>query len=151
MKTKFAGFICLFFLTGRMHALAVNGPATINQKLVKAFQDAFPLAEKVDWKETADYYFVHFKENNILSEIEYDHGGNFLWSERYYRDADLLPLHLAWELHQKYSDKTIYGITELNNGDDTSYFVKLEGSKDWTTVKCSADGILEVVDKLNKQ
>jgi hypothetical protein len=126
MKTKLAGLICLFVLCAQMHVLADNSPAS-------------------------DHYFVHFKDHEVLSEIEYDHDGNFIASERYYKDADLLPLHLAWELHKKFADKSIFGITETNTETDTYYYVKLEDSKQWMTIKGSSDGIVQVVEKFNKQ
>jgi hypothetical protein len=151
MKTKLAGLICLFVLCAQMQVLADKSPATVNEKLIKAFQAAFPLAEKVDWVDNGDHYFVHFKDHEVLSEIEYDHDGNFIASERYYKDADLLPLHLAWELHKRFADKTIYGITETNTETETYYYVKLEDGKQWMTIKGSSDGIVQVVEKFNKQ
>jgi len=151
MKTKLAGLFCLFVLSAQMHVLADDGAATVNEKLIKAFQAAFPLAEKVDWMENGDHYFVHFRDQDVVSEIEYDHEGNFLASERYYKDAGHLPLHLAWELHKRFLNKSIFGITETNTESETYYYVKLEDNKEWVTIKGSADGILFVVEKFNKQ
>jgi hypothetical protein len=151
MKTKLASLVCVFVLSAQIHALADNSPAAINEKLIKAFQAAFPLAEKVDWNENGDHYFVHFKDHEILSEIEYDHEGNFVASARYYKSVDLLPLHLAWELHKKFGTKTIFGVTETNTESETIYYVKLEDGKEWVTVKGSSDGMLQVIEKFNKQ
>jgi hypothetical protein len=151
MKTKLTGLIGLFVLLAQMHAFAGKSPATINEKLIKAFQTAFPMAEKVDWNENGDHYFVHFRENSVISEIEYDHDGNFIESERYYKDVSLIPIHLAWELHKRFPDKTIFGITETNTDSETDYYIKLEDSKGWITVKGTSDGICHVVEKFNKQ
>ena len=151
MKTKLAGLISLFALVAQLHAVAGKIPATINEKLIKAFQTAFPLAEKVDWNENGGHYFVHFRENSVISEIEYDHDGNFIESERYYKDISLIPINLAWELHKKFPDKTIFGITETNTDAETDYYVKLEDSKGWITVKGTSDGICQVVERFNKQ
>jgi hypothetical protein len=151
MKTKLAGLITLFVLIAQLPLLAGNGTATINEKLIRAFQTAFPLAEQVDWNEQGDHYFVHFKEHEVLSEIEYDHDGNFIASERYYKSADLLPLHLAWELRRKFANKTVYGVTETNTETETYYYVKLQDNKEWITVKGSSDGSVQVIEKLNKQ
>ena len=150
MKTKLACILCVFVLSAQTHVFANEG-TTVDEKLLKAFKDAFPLAEKVDWNETGDHYFVHFKDHDVLSEIEYDREGNFIESERYYKSADLLPIHLSWVLHKRFANKTIYGITETISDDATYYYVKLEDSKEWVTVKCTADGILEVFDRLKKQ
>ncbi len=151
MKTKLAGLIILFVLCAQVHVLANKGTETVSQKVLKAFQAAFPSAEKVDWSEDGDHYFVHFKDHQVLSEIEYDHDGNFISSERYYSDGTQLPLHLVWDLRKKYHDKTIFGITETNTDAETFYYVKLQDAKEWITVKGSADGIIKVVERFNKQ
>jgi hypothetical protein len=151
MKTKLAVIISLLVFAAQMNVKANNGPLTVSEKLIKAFQAAFPLAEKVDWNENGDHYFVHFKDHEILSEIEYDHEGNFIASERYYKSVDILPIHLAWELHKKFANKTVYGITETNTESETLYYVKLEDSKEWITIKGSSDGTVQVVEKFNKQ
>ena len=78
----------------------------------------------------------------MLSEIEYDHDGNFIGSDRYYKDASLLPLHLEWELHKRYANKTVFGITEMNTECRNQYYVKLEDKKEWVTVKGTADGLM---------
>jgi hypothetical protein len=151
MKTKLAGLVVLLMLATQMHVRASNGPFTVNEKLIKAFQAAFPFAEKVDWNESGDHYFVHFKDHEILSEIEYDQEGNFLASERYYKSVDMLPIHLAWALHKKFPNKTVFGVTETNTEAETFYYVKLEDNKEWITVKGSSDGITQVVERFNKQ
>jgi hypothetical protein len=151
MKTKLAGLISLFVLCAQMKVLANSPRAEVSQKVITAFQAAFPSAEKVDWSEDGDHYYVHFKDHQVLSEIEYDHDGNFISSERYYSDGSQLPLHLTWDLRRKFHDKTIYGITEVNIDDETYYFVKLQDAKEWVTVKGSADGFIRVVERFNKQ
>ncbi len=151
MKTKLAGFICLFVFYAQMHAIAGNSPAAVNEKLIKAFEAAFPLAEKVDWNENGGHYFVHFKYQDVLSQIEYDPDGNFIASARYYKSASLLPLHLAWELQKKFAGKSVFGVTETNTESETCYYIKLEDQKEWVTVKGFSDGTMQVVEKLYKQ
>lgn len=151
MKTRIASIAALLLFVTLASVRAGNGPFTVNEKLILAFQAAFPQAEKVDWNESGDHYFVHFKDHEVLSEIEYDQEGNFLASERYYKSADLLPIHLAWALHKKFPNKSIYGITETNTEAETVYYVKMEDAKEWITVKGSSDGITQVVEKFNKQ
>lgn len=151
MKTRFAVLVFLSALILQLQVKASNGPLAVNEKLLKAFQAAFPQAEKVDWIENGDHYFVHFKDHEIISEIEYDHEGNFLASERYYKAADMLPIHLAWALHKKFPNKAVFGITETNTEAETIYYIKLEDNKEWITVKGSSDGITQVIEKFNKQ
>jgi hypothetical protein len=57
-----------------------------------------------------------------------------------------------WKLYKRFREKNIFGIIEINTEEtETCYYVKLEDSKVWVTVKCSANGILAVIEKLNKQ
>jgi hypothetical protein len=151
MKTKLVGLACLLLLSTQMKAASPANPFTVNEKLLKAFHDAFPLANTIDWKETEDFYFVHFKENESVFEIEYDHEGNFIESERYYSDIDMLPKHLSWDLNKKFKGMTVFGVTEINNDMETTYFVKLQNDKEWITVKGSAFGIDKVVERFDKQ
>jgi hypothetical protein len=151
MKTKFVSLIGLFILVAQIRVFAANTDVVINENLLKAFKAAFPLAEKVDWKDNGVDYFVHFNENAVTSEIEYDHDGNFISSERFYTDAGLLPLHLAWEIHKKFGNKTVFGISETNNGEETLYYVKLQDSKQWMTIEGSEDGIIMVTERFEKQ
>jgi len=151
MKTTSAGIAILFLLFTQLNARADHGPFTVSEKLIQAFQAAFPLAEKVDWNETGDHYFVHFKDHEIMSEIEYDHDGNFLASERYYTSADMLPIHLAWALHKKFPNKTVFGITETSTEAETLYYIKMQDGKEWITVKGYPDGISQVIERLRKE
>ena len=151
MKTTSAGIAILFLLFTQLNARADHGPFTVSEKLIQAFQAAFPLAEKVDWNETGDHYFVHFKDHEIMSEIEYDHEGNFLASERYYTSADMLPIHLAWALHKKFPNKTVFGITETSTEAETLYYIKMQDNKEWITVKGYPDGISQVIERLRKE
>jgi hypothetical protein len=151
MKTKLTGLVIAFGLLLQSNVRANEGPFIVNEKLIQAFQAAFPLAEKVDWNESGDHYFVHFKDHEIQSEIEYDHEGNFLASERYYTAVDMLPIHLAWALHKKFPNKTVFGITETNTEAETMYYIKMQDSKEWITIKGSGDGITQVIERFNKQ
>jgi hypothetical protein len=45
----------------------------------------------------------------------------------------------------------VYGITETNTETETLYYVKLQDSKEWVTVKGTADGIVQIVERFNKQ
>ncbi len=150
MKTRTACLIFLLIISVQSASRAADGPAAVNEKLIKAFRDAFPLAEKVDWKESGNHYLVYFRSNDVLSEIEYDQDGNFIGSDRYYKDVNLLPLHLAWELHKKYVGKTVFGVTETNSDSGTLYYVKMEDSKQWITVVGNSDGVLEVIERMAK-
>lgn len=151
MKTGIMKLLCLFVLAAQTSAFASARPAAVNEKLLKEFHKAFPQAEKVAWTENENSYVVVFMENTVRSKIEYDLEGRFLNATRYYQDGNLLPLHLSWQLHQRFADKTVFGVTETTSDSKTFYYVSLEGEKDWTTVKANADGVLKVTEKFEKQ
>ena len=151
MKINPRSILCLLLPLTQMHALANSAPLIVYGQLISKFNATISLADKVYWNETEDRSFVHFKEHEVVSETEYDVNGNFIATVKYYKSPDLLPRRLALELRKKFPDKTIFGITEITTETETCYYIKLEDSKKWITVKGSSNGFLTVVDKLNKQ
>jgi hypothetical protein len=122
---------------------------SINEKLLLAFKQTFPDAEQVKWMEQADKYTVNFKENGILTKIDYDKDGNFLSSIRYYTEKNL-PVNIIVKLQKKYSDKKVFGVTEMTTEGSVEYYIKLEDDINWITVKSNVDGNLQVVEKYKK-
>jgi hypothetical protein len=151
MKTPGIKLLGLLLLLGQLTASAKTRPAEINQKLIRAFQEAFPKAEGVEWKDNGERYVVHFTEKAIFAMIEYDHAGNFISSVRYFSDPYALPSLLSATLQRKYADKSVFGITEITTEEGRCYYIKLEDKKKWITVKATADGSTEVVEKIGKQ
>lgn len=151
MRNKSGSILCLLLPLAQMHARAGSAPRTVHEKLINELKATTALAKKTYWNEAVDRSFAHLKEHEVVSETEYDVNGNFIASEKYYKSADLLPRHLASELRKKFPDKTIFGITEITTETETSYYIKLEDSKKWLTVKGSSNGFMSVVEKLNKQ
>jgi hypothetical protein len=123
----------------------------VNEKLVKSFQTAFPDASQVNWREQEGHYFVRFTQASVISEIEYDHQGDFVNSIRYYKDAGLLPLNISWKLHKKFADKTIFAVTESSSPAETVYYVKMEDEKSFITVEAREAGSLSITEKVIKQ
>ncbi|MDP9040691.1 MAG: hypothetical protein M3N30_01840 [Bacteroidota bacterium] len=151
MRNNSRSMFCLLLLLTQMHARADSAPLTVREKLINEFKATAALAKKTYWNETVDRSFVHFKEHEVVSETEYDVNGNFIATVKYYKSADMLPRRLALELRKKFPDKTIFGITEITTETETCYYIKLEDSKKWITVKGSSNGFMALVEKLNKQ
>lgn len=128
-------------------ALRVN---SVNEKIMKSFRETFPKAEKVNWEESTDRYSVHFEESNIKTVVDYDKSGNYLGSRRYY-GAEYLPVNVICKLRKKYSDKTVFGVTEIATDAGTDYYIKLEDAKNWITVKSDINGMMEVTEQYEKQ
>jgi hypothetical protein len=146
---NYVSIVCFLTIALVNHAFAFN-EKDVTEKVLKAFKNTFPLAEKVRWQEFSDRYMVHFQESNIEIIVDYDKDGNYLQSKRYYQE-DNLPINILYKIRKKFADKKIFGITELSNDLSTEYYVKLEDDMNWTTVKIDSLGSMEVVEKYKKQ
>jgi hypothetical protein len=122
---------------------------SISDKLLQAFKQTFPDAQQVRWAEQEDKYMVNFKQGEILTKIEYDKDGNFLSSLRYYTEKNL-PVSILCRLQKKYSDKKVFGVTEMTTDTAVEYYIKLEDANYWLTVKSNADGNMQVMEKYKK-
>jgi hypothetical protein len=141
-------FILLYSLiiSGTSFTFALSN---INEKLVRSFKETFPNAVQVLWTELPEAYLVNFVENGIRSRIIYDKNGNFISSTRTYLAYDL-PYYILISIKKKYPEKRIFGVTELASATSTEYYIKMEDSKVWTTIKIDNGGNLELVEKYKK-
>jgi len=121
----------------------------VNEKIVRAFKETYPKAEKVDWKEYPESYIVYFVEDGVRSNIIYAKDGSFISSTRYYKE-ETLPFYLLVTVKKKFVDKRIFGVTEISTPNRIEYYIKMEDEKRWMTIKVDPDGNLELVEKFNK-
>ena len=131
-----------------LHSLASND-SSISEKLQQSFRAHVPAAEKVYWYKESGSYIVNFVENGVLTRISYSEEGKFNGSMRNY-SAQQLPYYLVNALNRQYAGQTIFGVTEIASQSAIVYYVKLEGSKFWTTVNLDSDGNSYVVEKYRK-
>ena len=140
--------ICSLLLVASTYAFNTTN-TTVNEKVLKSFKQTFNTAEQVKWEEFRDYYTVSFVNSGIRSKVNYDKDGNMLSSIRYY-SPNMLPLNIIGKLKSQYPAKSLYGVTEITYGDETTYYVKLEDAKNWTTIKIDNNGSCEVYEKYKK-
>ena len=126
-----------------------GSPINVNEQVIRLFKENFPDAVQVLWVEFPNTYVVSFVEDGIRSRITYGKDGSFIGSYRYYNERTL-PYYLLSNLKKKYPHKTIFGITEIASDSDIAYFVKMEDSKVWITLRMDTDGNLNVVEKYEK-
>jgi hypothetical protein len=126
-----------------------NNP-TISEKVLKAFHETYTTAQQVHWHEKGDQYSVCFLQSDIRYIVNYDNNGNVTGSMRFYKPA-LLPTNIILEIKRQYSTKTAFGVTEITDGENLSYFVKMEDSKHLYTIKLDAYGRGRVYEKFRKQ
>ena len=144
-KIAIAGFTLLI----AFQSFAWSGP-DVQKLLQQSFEQSFPNAEHVTWSDDPDGYTVSFTIKSVLTRISYDKKGKFTGSLRNYSEQ-MLPFYITNMLTQKYPGDKIFGVTEITSPDDINYFVKLEGSKNWITVRIDNDGNTMVVEKYRKQ
>jgi len=144
-KTFLLALCTLAISTGAFAA----GDYTISDKLLQTFKQTFPDAQQVIWSEQGDKYTVNFRQDEILTKVEYDKDGNFLSSLRYYTEKNL-PVTILCRLQKKYPEKKIFGVTEMATESSVEYYVKLEDATTWTTVRSNIDGNMQVVEKYKK-
>jgi hypothetical protein len=142
----------LTFSAGVFAAPVLTGTTpdlTISDKLLQAFQKTFPDATQVKWLESPDGYQVTFRQNDILTKVEYDKDAHFVNSLRYYTEKNL-PVTVICQLQKRYAGKTVWGVTELSTETSTEYYVKLVDDKNWYTVRSDAEGNMQTVEKYRK-
>jgi hypothetical protein len=146
IKKPFLILVCLLTVSAGVFA---HGGIEINEKLLQTFKQTFPDAEQVKWLEATDKYTVNFTDNGILTKVDYDKDGNFISSVRYYYEKNL-PVNIICRLQKKYSNKKVFGVTEMTTESNVEYYIKLEDETSWMTVKSNVDGNMEVVEKYKK-
>lgn len=140
---KLLTVICFMLLVAGAYAFEVN------EKVLRSFKETFSSAEEVRWEEFKSYYSVSFVHSGIRSKVNYDKDGNMLGSIRYYA-PQLLPLNIYNRLRMDYSKKELFGVTEVTAGTDVAYFVKMQDSKNWITIKIDASGNSSIHEKYKK-
>ena len=126
--------------------LLANAP---NEKVLKIFNATFASPSDVTWFDHINYYDVSFVQSGIRSNIKYDKEGNFLSSLRYYGQENL-PINVISVIKKKYPSKKVYRVTEMTTSEEVNYYIKLEDNTSWTTIKISASGYTQVVEKYRK-
>lgn len=146
LRTRILAVACMLMFSAG--AFAADG-IIISEKLLQSFKQTFPDAQQVKWLEQADKYTVNFKENGILTKIDYDKDGNFISSLRYYTEKNL-PVNILCKLQKKYPGKKVFGVTEMTSEANVEYYIKLEDEKEWITVRSNTDGNMSVTERYSK-
>ncbi|HEU4573942.1 MAG TPA: hypothetical protein VFS36_02995 [Chitinophagaceae bacterium] len=137
------------FLLMAAVSVKATAPVEVNEKVLKAFKETFTRAEDVVWHEQDNVYQANFWQNNINIRAVYDEGGNLLQTIRYYFERQLPPNILA-RLKKKYDNRSVYGVTEITSDNEISYYITMEDSHNWYTVKSDAYGNMEQTEKMKK-
>lgn len=129
--------------------ITVSVAATPSSKLIKSFNETFPNANNVKWSDDKEGYFVSFTQNGNFEKVLYSKKGSFVCSWKYSNGKEL-PTTVFMTLNKKYKDCEINGVTEYATAQDVTYEIKLADSKNWYSVKASADGKILSEEKYNQ-
>ncbi|MEO6000176.1 MAG: hypothetical protein ABIN89_25285 [Chitinophagaceae bacterium] len=143
MKRTILVFSCLLLLTASSFAYLPN------EKVLKSFESIFNNPQDVKWFDKPDCYEVSFIQSDIRANVKFDPEGNFMGSTRYYKEQNL-PTSILCKLKKRYSDRNIFGVTEISTSDEVNYYIKLEDDKSWVTVKVNGNGQMELIEKYRK-
>ena len=121
----------------------------VDEKIEKSFNATFPKAEKVTWYENDTYYEVLFVNETVKCRMWYNKDGSVAKTERYYTEDGLCPFILA-KVKNKYSDKSVFGVTEVNNAEGINYYIILEDDKKWYHITSDGSGNIYMRKKYNK-
>lgn len=125
-------------------------PVDVNEKVLKAFNSSFSKAEDIKWSEAENIYTVNFKQGLVRAVVRYDNEGNFLSSLRYYMATEL-PVDIICRVQARYPKRTATEVTEYTVGYAINYYINVEDTQSWITLKVDNDRNMEVHKKYKKQ
>ena len=125
--------------------------ADVTKAVTRAFDKKFSQAENVIWKETESLYFASFKMKENSFTAAYNNEGEMIAISRMV-SLDKLPLAVADALAEKYADYVIPAkVTELSMLGETSYYLTVEGKKNYLLLKCLPGGDILVDKRVKKK
>ncbi|MGN6532258.1 MAG: hypothetical protein ACTHK0_10955 [Ginsengibacter sp.] len=121
--------------------LGVSACASVstNDTAMKKFKENFPEAQSIKWYNGSDYYEVSFIDKNIPERIYYDQDGNVYRTIRYYDETKLNPF-IAQKIKERYGNKSIKCVTEMQEESGTLYQIILQDKKHLYVVNCNESG-----------
>ncbi|ANH83344.1 hypothetical protein A8C56_22265 [Niabella ginsenosidivorans] len=143
----------LFILTAALlfglNAMATTVNPTVNEKILKTFNEVFTNARNVQWSTTAEYSEASFSAGSVSSRAMFDNNGKLIRTIRYYNENHL-PSNIVYKLKKKYEGREIYGVTEVTNKDGINYNVVLRDSKNIYNVAVAGDGTITLSKKFKR-
>jgi hypothetical protein len=141
-------FVLAALITGFV-ATASPSPSDVNEKVLKAFKEAFSTAQDVNWQEYEEYYQANFRQDDIQVRVQYDDNGNLLRTTRYYSEKQLMP-NIVAKLKSRYGKAEIAGVTESTSEDEVSFVINLKDNDNWYIVKSDIYGNLHQTQKFKR-
>lgn len=131
-----------------MNSFAADKNPTVNEKVLKTFNQVFKDAENVKWNNVAKYSEASFNTGDIKTKAILDNDGNLVQTIRYYKQENL-PANILYNVQKDYCHE-VWGVTEVSNVNGTLYNVVLKCKKFWYNVKADANGNVELAKKYRR-
>jgi hypothetical protein len=137
--------ICLSML----FSLSAFAAPDSNQTVIKKFNETFPEAQNIKWYSAPNYYEVSFIDKTIPERVYYDLNGRVIRTIRYYDETKLNPF-ISQKIKERFRNKSIKSITELQEDDGILYQVILQDNKHLYVVNCNGSGEMYLQHKYIK-
>lgn len=137
--------ICLSML----FSLSVFAAPDSNQTVIKKFNETFPEAQNIKWYNGTNYYEVSFIDKTIPERVYYDLNGRVIRTIRYYDETKLNPF-ISQKIKERFRNKSIKSVTELQEDEGILYQVILQDNKHLYVVNCNGSGEMYLQHKYIK-
>ncbi len=124
-------------------------PATISEKVLRAFKETFKSATEITWHTFANYYQANFKVAKVQVRAHYSEDGQLLRTIRYYDEEQLLP-NIVASLKKRFKGRTIHVVTETSTSNEIDFVINLKDAENWYIVRSDAFGNLQLLDKFKR-
>lgn len=115
--------------------------AAPGSKLLERFNQTFPNAKNITWRDDKAGYFASFTQNGNFTKVFYNKTGEFVYSLKY-SDAASLPTNILMTLNKKFGESKIIGVTEVTTQDNAVYNVKLAKDDKLYSLNLLTDGTI---------
>lgn len=127
-----------------------NKIENVNQKVISSFQKDFANAKDVKWESGKEYVKATFTLNGQILFAYYSENGDMLAMTRNITSSQL-PITLLNDLKKDYSSFWITDLFEMAAGNETAYYVTLEGADSIIVLKSTDASTWEQFKKEKKQ
>jgi len=134
--------LAALFVTGLSSAFATTGndkDNVINKAAATSFSTSYNHASNVSWTESSRYSVATFTQNNKIMYAYYDLQGKYLGTIRNIVTTEL-PKNLSSSLKKQYAKFWVSELFELNNDQESTYYVRVEGANGSRVLR-STDGL----------
>ena len=141
--------LSLFILAAGVTSAFANDDTKVSEKVKSAFSKDFSSAKNVTWKQDGEFLKASFTIADMLTNAYYNEDGELLGSARNL-SFEQLPLSVIHEFNKRFDGSSVISITEITNGEGTSYRIWAEKDERKFKVSATSQGELAILEKSKK-